>query len=202
WHFLGLLPLRASPIEFLLDALRLFTNHLDEWLFILGDHHDAPLADSVAPAILFFVVTDTRPARDEHVAIDDRSANPRMTPDPHPGHENALLDFAETVHPDIGTENAAADRAPGHDAACRDDRVERPPAAASFVGEYELGRRRLHLVRVQRPLRVVQVELRVDLTEIHVGFEVGIERADVAPVLRELLVLVEKPIRVDWHLRH
>ena len=91
---------------------------------------------------------------------------------------------AEAVHAHVRAEHAARDAAAGDDAAGRDDRVERLPAAPAVVGEHELRRRRLHLVRAQRPLRIVEVEVRVDVAEIHVGVVVGVERADVAPVLR------------------
>ena len=77
----------------------------------------------------------------------------------------------------------------------RDDRVERLAAAPSLLGEHELGRRRLRLVGAQRPLRIVQVELRVHLHQVHVRVEVGVERADVAPVLGRLLVLVVEAVR-------
>ena len=76
----------------------------------------------------------------------------------------------------------------------RDDRIERLAASAAFFGEHELGRRRLRLIGAQRPLRIVQVELGIDLAQIHAGLEVGVERADVAPVLRRLLVLVVEAV--------
>ncbi len=101
----------------------------------------------------------------------------------------------------FGQSTLPAMRLPGDDASGRDDRVERLSAAAAFVGEDELRRRRLHLVRAQRPLRIVEVELRVDVAEIHVRFVVGVERADVAPVLGVLLVLVGEPVGVDRHAR-
>ena len=120
-----------------------------------------------------------------------------MPADAHARHQDALVDRAETVHPHVGAEHAARDAAPRHDAAGRDHRVERLAAAAARLGEDELRRRRLRLVGAQRPLRIVEVELGVDLAEIHVGVEIGVERADVAPVLRRLLVLVVEPVGVD-----
>ena len=74
------------------------------------------------------------------------------------------------------------------------------PQRLPGFGEHELRRRRLRLVGPQRPLGIVQVELRVHLAQIHVRLEVGVERADVAPVLRGLLVLVVEAVGVDRHL--
>ena len=74
------------------------------------------------------------------------------------------------------------------------------PQRLPVFGEDELRRRRLRLVGAQRPLRIVEVELRVDLAQVHVRFEVGVERADVAPVLRRLLVLVVEAVGVDRRL--
>src|SRR2546421_3933412 len=130
----GLLPLRPSSIEVLLDVQCLFTNQLDERLFVLGDHDDAPLADGVAPPVFLFVVADARAARDEHVAIDDRPSDPRVAPDAHAGHQNALLHIAEAVHANVRAEDASADGAARDDAPGRDDRVERPATPASLVG--------------------------------------------------------------------
>ena len=107
---------------------------------------------------------------------------------------------AEAVDAHVRTQHAAGDAAARDDAAGRDDRIERLSAAAAGFGEHELRRRRLRLIGAQRPLGIVQVELRVHLAEIHVRLEVGVERADVAPVLRRLLVLVVEPVRVDRHL--
>ena len=100
------------------------------------------------------------------------------------------------MHADVRAQHAAGDLAARDDAARRDDRVQRHPAPVVVV-EHELRRRRLFHVRAQRPLRVVQVELRVDVAEVHVRLVVGVDGADVAPVLRRLLVLVVERVRVD-----
>ena len=79
--------------------------------------------------------------------------------DAHAGHQDRLLDAAEAVDAHVGAEDAARDPAARDDAARRDQRVERLALAAVF-GKHELRRRRLRLIGAQRPLRVVQVELR------------------------------------------
>ena len=117
-----------------------------------------------------------------------------------PGIRMHSLDVTEAVHPHVRTEHAAGDGAARHDAPGRNHRIERLAAALSGLGEHELRRRRLRLIRPQRPLGIVQVELRVHLAQVHVRFEIRVERADVAPVLRRLLVLVVEAIRVHRHL--
>jgi hypothetical protein len=55
------------------------------------------------------------------------------------------------------------------------------PRRSSLV-EHELGRRQLHLQAEDRPLVVVQIELRHHMGQVEVGLPVGVEGADVAPV--------------------
>ena len=111
----------------------------------------------MAPPVLVLVVSDLRAARDEHIAIDDRATDARVPPHPDARHRDRLIDNDCTRT--FGTEDARRDAAPRNDAAGRDDRVERLPAAAAFVGKDELGRRRLQLMGAQRPFRVVEIEL-------------------------------------------
>ena len=47
-------------------------------------------------------------------------------------------------------------------------------------------------MRPDRPLLVVKIELRVDADEVHVGLEVGIDRADIPPVGITLSIFVAK----------
>ena len=51
-------------------------------------------------------------------------------------------------------------------------------------GEHELCRRILALVGADGPVLIVEIEDGRDRDQIHVGFVVGFERADVAPVER------------------
>ena len=153
----------------------------------------------MAPSILLFVVADQGAARNEHVAVDDGALDPGMPADPHPRHQNALVDLAETVDADVGTQHAARHGAARHDAPGRDHGIQCLTAPLPDFGEHEFRRRRLRLVRAQRPFRIVQIEFRVHVTQIHVRFEVRVERPDVAPVLRRLLVLVVEAIGIDRH---
>src|SRR5688572_9232961 len=143
------------------------------------------------------VKADQGTARNEHVAIDDRPADTGVAADAYTGHEDGLIDVTKTVDPHVRAEHAALHAAPGNDAAARDDRIERLTAAPVLLGEDELRRWCLRLVGAERPFRVVQIELRVDLAEIHAGVEIGVEGADVAPVFRRLLVLVVETVGKD-----
>jgi hypothetical protein len=73
----------VRAVGFDLEAERLVAHRLDERI-VVGRHpppHDAFSVTGVAAAILVGVVADDRAARDEHVAIDDRLADPRVAPD-------------------------------------------------------------------------------------------------------------------------
>src|SRR4051794_11955546 len=73
----------AAPIRLGLEAQRLFGHWSDERLVVNRDDDDAGVGDGVTPAILLGVVPDERAARDQHVAIDDRAADPRVSSDAH-----------------------------------------------------------------------------------------------------------------------
>jgi hypothetical protein len=75
------------------------------------------------------------------------------------------------------------DRGARDDAPLGDERVgglAHPPLR--LVVEDELGGRRVGVQRVDGPVIVVEGEDGVDRDEVHVGLEVGVEAADVAPV--------------------
>src|SRR5204863_5783568 len=121
------------------------------------------------------VISDERTARNQDIAVDNRAAKPCVASYAHAGHQNRLLELAEAVHADVGTENAAHHATARNDAAAGNDRVERLAAAFSLRREYEFRGGRLRLIRTERPLRIVQVELRVHLAQVHAGVEIGIE---------------------------
>ena len=103
-------------------------------------------------------------AADHRVVQDDGPLNARPAVDAHSGREHRL-----------------ADQGPGHDDTVADHAVERTPDPVAVV-VHELRRRLGGDVGQDRPPVVVQVELGGGRAEIHVGVEVGIEGADVAPV--------------------
>ena len=111
-------------------------------------------------------------------------------------HEDRVLDVPVGVDPHVRAQDGSLHQAPRDDAAGRDDGFRGRPTAP-VLGEDELGGRELRLVGAHRPVGVVEVEDGVHLDEVHRGLVVGVERADVAPVLGLLLVLVPEEMGVD-----
>ena len=75
-------------------------------------------------------------------------------------------------------------------------------AFGALFGEHELRRRKVGLIGADRPPLVVHVQQRIDRDQVHVGLEIGVQRAHVAPVGVLLAVLVaerkgEHAVRVD-----
>ena len=91
------------------------------------------------------------------------------------------------------------DLAAGDDRALADDAVQRLAAAGGRapLGEDELRRRQVGLIGADRPAMVVQVQLRIDRHQVHVGLVVGVQRAHVPPVGVLLAVLVEERVGED-----
>ena len=65
---------------------------LNQRIVVFGDDDNSKVGDSVSLAIFFGVEPDDRAARNQHVAVDDRAANPRVPSDAHAGHQHAVLD--------------------------------------------------------------------------------------------------------------
>ena len=83
----------------------------------------------------------------------------------------------------------------GDDAPVRDERVGRDAdARVGLVAEHELGRRVVRRARADGPAAVVEVELRVNLDEVHLRLPVRVELADVAPVAAPVVVLARDPV--------
>ena len=74
----------------------------------------------------------------------------------------------------------------GYDAPARYERVQDVPhltlLSVVLCPEDRLCRRHLLLVRPHRPSLVVQIALGKDRNEIHIGFPIRIQRADIPPV--------------------
>src|SRR6266851_965502 len=147
--------------------------------FLADDDDDAGIADVEAAAVGFEVVADLSALGKADVAINDGAADTRVAADIH-------------VIVDDGILNAAA----GDDGATGHNGIERD-AHALRIGEDKFCRRILMLPSAQRPGGVVQVENRRHADEIHVGFVVGVEGADVAPVESVLGVLIDEVVGKD-----
>src|SRR6516164_8338475 len=119
-----------------------------------------------------------------------------MTPDIDVVVDDRSVNLAIAVYPHVVADDAAPHAAAGEDRTARHNRVEGHPHAI-LVGEYEFDGRILLLPTAQRPHLVVEIEDRRDAHEIHVGFVVGVDGADVPPVERFLAVLVNEVIGKD-----
>ena len=82
----------------------------------------------------------------------------------------------------------------GDDAAARDQRAHGLAAPALLV-VHELGRRGDLGIGPDRPVAVVQVEGRDDPGEVHVGIEIGVDRAGVAPIILGLVLGLDAGLR-------
>ena len=104
-----------------------------------------------------------------------------MPPDFHFVKQNAARDLAVAVDPRAPEHDRVAHRAAGDDHAARQQAVQRPPrAVARLVNELRGGT--VGVDRAQRPRWIVEVKLWVDADQVHVGFVVRVDRADIAPV--------------------
>src|SRR5688500_1152227 len=187
----------AAAIGVGLRVQRFFANRAYKRLVVSGDDDDPFFADGMTAPVLRRIEANERSAWNENVTIDNRTSEAGVAAHANTRHQNRLFDLAEAVDTNVWAQNAADDSTPGDDAAVRDYRIERLTTSMPLLGEHELRRGRLRLIRAQRPLRIVQIEFRIHLAEIHAGLEVGVQRSNVAPVLRGFLVLIIKAVTHD-----
>src|SRR5690606_24981081 len=171
----------------------------------LGDHHHAILGDGEAASpITFQVDADLHFGRDGHPLVDDGPAYHGVSADLYPFKKDGIFDPGEAVNPGPRTQDRPNHRAARHYRAQANDAVQGLAAASigAVLGKYELGRRQVGMEGPDWPPLVVQVQLWIDRDQVHVGFVVGVERANVTPVGVVLAVLVTEgervhPVRVD-----
>ena len=113
--------------------------------------------------------------------VHHRACQPDIAPDHHIGQHHRVFDLAADVHPHLREQHGSADRGAADHTAAGHQGIERHPATGGLV-ENELGRRQLALTAQDRPLVVVQIELRELTGEVDVGGPERIDRADVAPI--------------------
>ena len=136
-----------------------------------------------ALTVCLAIETDHRARRDLDVLVDDGAPDLRVPPHLDVLEEHALFDLAERVHAAPDAEHASVNAAPRNDAAMAYHRVGRDPyPSLGLVAEHELGRRVVRRTSPNRPPEVIEVELGMDLDEIHLRFPVGIDGSDVSPV--------------------
>src|ERR1700723_3800424 len=170
------------------------------WFFDHGfrahDDYYAIVGYGVAGAVGFGVIADYGAFGQAYVAVDDGAANAATAAYVDVIEDEALVEFAVTVDAHIEAENGFGDAAAGNDGAGADDGIERD-AHAGGIGEDEFGGRILLLPGVQRPALVVEVEDRRDGNQVHVGFVVGLDGADIAPVRFFFFIFVAKVVGED-----
>ena len=127
------------------------------------------------------------------MAVDDGAADAAVTADVDVGKDNAGVHGGVGVDAHILRDHGVGDRGAGDDDAGGNHRVDRHAGAARLT-EDKLGRRILAHTGAHGPVLVVEVEDRRNRAEVHIGVVISVERADVAPVERLLLVLVHKAV--------
>ena len=130
------------------------------------------------------------------VAVDDGAADARVAADVDVIIEDGFRDFAIAIDADIVADDAILHAATGEDRAAGDDGIN-GNAHAAGIGKYEFCRGILVLPAAERPMLVVEVEDRRNADEVHVGFVVGVEGADVAPIESFLAVFVDEVVGID-----
>ncbi len=128
----------------------------------------------------------TRPCGNPHVRVDDHVLEPHAAADVDVGQDHRILDAAVRMQMNAGEQQRMAQRRAGDDAAAGDERRDPDAAPAVHVVD-ELGRRRDLRIGPDRPVAVVEIELRDDVGQVDVRLPIGVERADVAPVGHRLV---------------
>src|SRR5580658_3675443 len=93
-----------------------------------------------------------------------------------------MLHFAKTVNPHARRKHAAQYAAARDDASGADDGIDGDADAAPLLAEHKLGWRLLRGLGADGPTAVVEIELRRHRHQIHVGFVIRVESADIPPV--------------------
>src|ERR1700691_5496827 len=168
---------RMTAAAFWMAALLGFFDHG----FWADYYYYAVFCNGVAGAVGFGVVADYCTFGQAYVTVDYGAANAATAAYVHVIEDDTLVEFAVTVDAHSEAENGFGDAAAGNDGAGADDGIERD-AHAGGIGEDEFGGRILLLPGVQRPALVVEVEDRRNGNQVHVGFVVGLDGADIAPV--------------------
>src|SRR5581483_10338155 len=95
--------------------------------------------------------------------------------------DDRILDYGAGVHADAAAEHGISDEASGQNAATGDDGIDRL-AAPAFIIERKLGGRIRVTDGPHGPLAIVEVQRRVNGSQVHIGVIVGVDGAYVAPV--------------------
>ena len=86
---------------------RVIAYRSDQWLILGGDDDDAGFRNRMPSPIFGGVETDQRSARNQDVAVDDRTSESSVTTDTNARHEDRLLDFTEAMNSYIRAQDAS-----------------------------------------------------------------------------------------------
>jgi len=134
-----------------------------------------------AGAVSIEIVADRGSFWNTYILIEDGAAHFGVAPNVAVVHDDAAFHQRAGVDAHATAENRLADESAGKDAAARNDAVERLAAALLFI-EDKFGGRIGIAGAADRPLAIVKVELGLDVVQIHVGFVIGLDGSDIAPV--------------------
>src|SRR5260370_19471233 len=191
--------LKFSRIDAIENPLRRF-GLFDEG-FLADDDNDPGIADVEAAPVGYEVAADFSALGKADVAVNDGAADARVTADIHVVVDDGIRDFAVTVDADIVADDRFLNTSARDDRATSHNGIERD-AHTLRIGENKFCRRILVLPGAQRPRSVVEVENRRHTDEIHVGFVVSVERANIAPVESIFRVVIAEVVSKDAVLRN
>ncbi len=154
--------------------------------------HDAAFGHEKALLVRFGIVADFHIVRNAAILVQNATPDLRSAADRDAWQQYGIVDGAAVFDANVARQQRLRDIGARDDAAARDHRIDRHPAPTLFV-EHEFRGRLLRLVGPDRPLMVVNVQLRIECDQFHVRFVERIHIADVAPiVLRACLDIFER----------
>src|SRR5271163_4247034 len=159
-------------------------------------YYYAVFGDRVTRAVGFGIVADYCAFGQAYVAINYGAADAAAAAYVHVIEDDALIEFAVAIDAHIEPEDGFGDASAGNDGARADNGIERD-AHAGGIGENKFGGGILLLPGVEGPAFVVKVEDRGDGDQVHVGFVVGLDGTNVAPVRFVFFVFVAKIVGED-----
>ena len=127
------------------------------------------------------IVADQGAFGNPDVLAQDGPAHLGVAADVTVVHDDAAFHVGAGVDSDAAAENGIAYHATGKNASAGYNAVDGLATAMGIV-KGELGGRIGVAGTPQRPLAIIKVEFRLDGTQVHVGFVVGVDGADIAPV--------------------
>src|SRR5262245_51597486 len=136
---------------------------------------------------------------DQNIFVDDGSPDSAIFADHYVLHYDRFPYVDMIRDANIRRQDRVLDTASGDDAAAAHNGVQRHTHAAALkiLCEHELGGWKLTLIGSDRPLLVVEVEEGIDRDQIHIGFPVGIQRSNIAPILNSFPVGIMKLKGID-----